>query len=115
MKKTLTMLLCASLIFSALAVTAFVEGLTHTVIRGDSMWKIAVKYQVGLSELKAANPRIKNPDLIYPGDVILIPGKDAQTAAYESEVIKLVNEHRRKNGLGELKEDWQLSRVRLSL
>ena len=30
---------------------------THTVVSGDSMWKIAVKYEVGLSEIKAANPQ----------------------------------------------------------
>lgn len=111
MKKVLTMLLCATLAIGALTVSASAEWATHTVIKGDSMWKIAVKYQVGLSELKAANPNIKNPSLIYPGDVIVIPGKDAEATEYEREVIRLVNEHRRKNGLKELSEDWQLSRV----
>ena len=28
---------------------------THHVVQGDSMWKIAVKYEVGLSELKQKN------------------------------------------------------------
>ena len=37
------------------------------------MWRIAVKYEVGLSELKAANTHIKNPDLIYPGQTLNIP------------------------------------------
>ncbi len=39
---------------------------THTVRSGDTMWKIAVRYEVGLSEIKNANPQIPNPDLIYP-------------------------------------------------
>ncbi len=111
MKKVLMTLLCAALIISAFVLSVSAESFTHTVVKGDSMWKIAVKYRVGLSELKAANPNIKNPSLIYPGDVIVIPEKDAAAAAYEREVIRLVNEHRRKNGLGELSEDWQLSRV----
>lgn len=83
----------------------------HTVKSGDTMWKIAVRYQVGLSEIIAANPQIENPALIYPGQVLKIPGADAETAAYEKEVVRLVNEIRLENGLGVLEEDWELSRV----
>lgn len=90
---------------NAMAVT------THTVVQGDSMWKIAVKYQVGLSEIKEANPHIINPEMIYPGDVITIPEKNASAQAYEKEVIRLVNVERAKAGLKALTEDWELSRV----
>ena len=84
---------------------------THTVVQGESMWKIAVKYQVGLSEIKEANPHIINPEMIYPGDVITIPENDASARAYEKEVIRLVNVERAKAGLKALTEDWELSRV----
>lgn len=84
---------------------------THTVAAGDTLWKIAVKYQVGLSEIKNANPQITNPSLIYPGQVIQIPGVDSSVLNYESEVVRLVNEQRVKNGLSKLTEDWELSRV----
>ncbi len=84
---------------------------THTVVPGDSMWKIAVKYQVGLSEIKSANPQIKNPDLIYPGQILSIPTVDATTLSYEKEVVRLVNEIRRENGLRELTYNWELGRV----
>lgn len=84
--------------------------LTHTVKSGDSMWKIAVKYQVGISELIQANPQIKNPNLIYPGQKLTIPEfKDVK--ALENEVIKLVNIERSNRGLELLKANWQLSRV----
>mgnify|MGYP003291741180 CR=1 FL=1 len=83
----------------------------HTVVKGDTMWKIAVKYEVGLSEIKTANPHILNPDLIYPGQVLSIPGIDDTVANYENEVIRLVNEIRVKNGLNTLEADWELSRV----
>ena len=86
-------------------------ALTHRVERGDTLWRIAVKYEVGLSEIKAANAHIKNYDLIYPGDVINIPAKDEESSSFESEVIRLVNAERTKHGLPNLKEDWQLSRV----
>ncbi len=83
----------------------------HTVISGDSMWKIAVKHEVGLSEIKSANPHIINPDLIYPGQILNIPKTDSTVTNYESEVIRLVNEIRVKNGLRTLTADWELSRV----
>ena len=83
----------------------------HTVVRGDSMWKIAVKYEVGLDEIKAANPEIRNPDLIYPGQVLTIPTTDTSVLGYEREVVRLVNEIRAERGLGELTYNWELSRV----
>ncbi|MGD6782040.1 MULTISPECIES: SafA/ExsA family spore coat assembly protein [Bacillaceae] len=83
---------------------------THTVQSGDTMWKIAVKYQVGVSELIAANSTLKNPDLIYPGQEITIPEKgEGQTQ--EEQVAKLVNQERAKHGLKPLKLNWELSRV----
>ena len=56
-------ILSALLIVPALLLS--VSAATHTVVSGDSLWKIATKYQVGLSEIKSANPQIKNFDLIY--------------------------------------------------
>lgn len=110
MKKLL--LFVASIVMSIviLAVNAS-AALTHTVVSGDSLWKIAVNYEVGLDEIKRANPQISNPELIYPGQVINIPTLDSAVTAYEKEVIRLVNEIRVKNGLKELTYDWELSRV----
>lgn len=84
---------------------------THTVVSGDSLWKIAVNYQIGVSELIAANPQIANPDLIYPGQVINLPSVDNSVLDYEQTVIGLVNDIRQQNGLSPLKANWELSRV----
>ena len=84
---------------------------SHTVVRGDTMWKIAVKYEVGLDEIKRANPQIKDPNLIYPGQVLTIPSTDTTVTSFEQEVIRLVNEERTRNGLKSLTYDWQLGRV----
>ena len=111
MRKLLTLIVSAAALIAVLAIGTSAASKTHTVVKGDSLWKIAVRYQVGISELKGANTHIKNYDLIYPGDVINIPALDSSVTDYESEVIRLVNIERRKNGLRELKEDWQLSRV----
>jgi uncharacterized YkwD family protein/spore coat assembly protein SafA len=111
MKKLLTLIISLVAVITVLAVTASASATTHTVVKGDTMWKIAVKYQVGLSELKNANTHIKNPALIYPGQIINIPTVDSGVTNYESEVVRLVNDIRRKNGLNPLTHDWELSRV----
>lgn len=83
---------------------------TYTVQRGDSLWKISLKYQIGLSEIIEANPQIKNPDLIYPGQKVNIPTID-RIKAIEHDVIQLCNQERAKHGLQPLSPDWQVSRV----
>jgi len=99
-------------ILAAILATCFgANAASHTVVRGDTMWKIAVKYEVGLSEIIGANPQIQNPALIYPGQVLKIPMVDTQVSSFESEVVRLVNIERTKKGLKPLAEDWQLSRV----
>ena len=110
MKKILSIVLSAFIFIISLSASAS-AALTHTVVKGDSMWRIAVKYQVGLSELKSANPNIKNYSLIYPGQIINIPTTSQYVSSYESEVVHLVNEERTSRGLAPLAADWQLSRV----
>lgn len=103
------------LIAAALLIPATAAGAAstakHTVVSGESMWKIAVKYEVGVSEIIKANPQVKNPDLIYPGQILNIPLTDKSVLNYESEVVRLVNEIRVQNGLKPLTENWELSRV----
>ena len=111
MKKT-RMLLTATILAGSLLVSgAQAANLSHTVVKGDTMWKLAVKYQVGTSEIIQANPQISNPDLIYPGQVLAIPQVDSKVASFEAEVIRLVNEIRAENGLQSLTANWELSRV----
>lgn len=95
----------------ALCLTTNAFAASHTVAKGDTLWKIAVKYQVGVSELIGANPQLANPDLIYPGQTVYIPGTDSTVASYEQQVIDLVNEIRGQHGLKPLKGNWELSRV----
>ncbi|MCL2256360.1 MAG: SafA/ExsA family spore coat assembly protein [Firmicutes bacterium] len=83
---------------------------TYIVMPGDSMWRIAVRHQVGLSELLSANPQITNPALIFPGQRINIP-RTAEFRSFENEVVRLVNAERTRAGLRPLSENWQVSRV----
>ena len=75
------------------------------------MWKIAVKYQVGLSEIISANPQVSNPALIYPNQVLNIPLMDESITSFEQQVIDLTNEKRASRGLKPLNANWELSRV----
>lgn len=45
---------------------------TYVVKQGDTLWSIAAKYNIKLVDLLAANPHL-NPDLIYPGQTIILP------------------------------------------
>lgn len=83
---------------------------TYIVKPGDTLWKISVRYQIGLSEIIQANPQIKNPALIYPNQKVNIPVIDA-TKSVEAQVIQLTNQQRAKYGLPALATDWELSRV----
>ena len=96
---------------AVISIGAFASTVSHTVQKGDTMWKLSLKYKVGLSEIISANPQIANPDLIYPGDVLTIPLTDTSVTSYESEVVRLVNEIRVQYGLNKLTENWELSRV----
>lgn len=55
---------------------AVTENKTHTVQSGDTLWGIAKTYYgngAQYTKIVAANPGIKNPNLIYPGQVFTIP------------------------------------------
>ena len=86
-------------------------GIRYTVKSGDSMWKIAVQYEIGLSEIIEANPHIAIPDLIYPGQILIIPQIEASVLSFEEEVVRLTNEKRAAYGLPALTINWELSRV----
>lgn len=111
MKKFYTAIVAFILALSCLSISAMAMTDTYTVVKGDSLWKIAVKYQVGLSEIIEANPQFTNPDLIYPGQKVYVPLPDSEITSYEQQVIDLVNEQRVKSGLKALTANWELSRV----
>ncbi len=79
---------------------------TYTVVRGDSLSRIARKYGVSLKEILALNPAIKNPNLIYVGQRIVITqveGTEEQSvSATQNYVVKKgdsLYRIARKNGL----------------
>ena len=58
----------------------------YTVVRGDTLGQIAAANGITLAELLKLNPGITNPDLIHPGDVIVISaGGDGEPPEPEEE------------------------------
>ena len=55
MKKFLSACMALFLFFTSIS-SVSAANVTHTVVKGDTMWKLAVTYQVGVSEIILANP-----------------------------------------------------------
>ncbi len=101
---------------------------------GDSMYRIAERYNIHFRKILEANKHYKNPSLIHPNDRVELPagstGADTtehsktdeiahgdetaptgELAKQAYEVLKLVNEERAKNGLDPLTLDKELSNI----
>ena len=46
----------------------------YIVRSGDTLTAIAARFGVSLAALEAANPQISDPNRIFPGQVVSIPG-----------------------------------------
>lgn len=54
---------------------------TYTVVPGDTLYAIAVRYRTTVAELAARNG-ILNPNLIYPGQVLTVPASSEPVSTY---------------------------------
>ncbi len=110
MKKKFFALFLGTLMTLAFTSNVFAAE-TYTVQKGDTLWTISKKYQVGISEIIDSNKQFANPNLIYPGDKVNIPTLDPSVLSTQQEILKLVNQERARQGLKGLELDWQVSRV----
>jgi LysM repeat protein len=72
MKKLVAIMILASMLLS-LAGTAFADN-HYVVQRGDNLFRIALRFHTSVSALANAN-HISNPDRIFVGQVLTIPGQ----------------------------------------
>ncbi|MBQ3134766.1 MAG: LysM peptidoglycan-binding domain-containing protein [Oscillospiraceae bacterium] len=49
-----------------------VGGIVHKVVKGDTLWAIARRYDVTVAQLLERNPDIKNPNLIRVGQEVVV-------------------------------------------
>ncbi len=59
----------------------------YTIEAGDTMFKIAQRYNINVATLVTANQHIPNPNLIYPGDIICIPSVPTTPAAAQETIV----------------------------
>lgn len=69
---------------------------TYTVQKGDSLWKIAVKFKLTVNQLKAANNL--SSDVIYPGQVLKLSGSSADSARQVNSGTKTNSDSSTQNG-----------------
>jgi len=78
-KKFFQLLVLVSMLVASFATTtsasaAYYCGTSVTVVNGDTLRKIADRCGTTVSALRRANPEIGSGNLIYPGQVLLLPG-----------------------------------------
>ncbi|MCF6410772.1 polysaccharide deacetylase family protein [Pseudalkalibacillus salsuginis] len=49
---------------------------TYIIRKGDTLYKISIKFGVSISELLESTPTVKDSNLIYPGQIINVPKKN---------------------------------------
>jgi peptidoglycan endopeptidase LytE len=78
-KKFLQILVLVSVLVASFAITtgasaAYSCGVSVTVVKGDTLRKIADRCGTTVYALRRANPMIGSGDLIYPDQLLLLPG-----------------------------------------
>lgn len=85
--------------------------LTYTVQTGDTLWKIARKYNCSITEIMAANSdRIKNPNRIHAGWQLKIPQSGAPITGSTPDAVLPEN---RKSGIYIVRQGdtlWKIAR-----
>src|SRR6056297_3921291 len=87
-KKILIFVLTFVLVISTMVMPGFAES--YNVQSGDVLWKIAEDYGVTVDQLVELND-MENRDLIYPGDVLKIPGAEVEEPATEEVMVSIVH------------------------
>ncbi|HOT25905.1 MAG TPA: LysM peptidoglycan-binding domain-containing M23 family metallopeptidase [Anaerolineaceae bacterium] len=59
----------------------------YIVVSGDSLARIALRHQVSIRQILASNPDIKDPNLIEPGQKLIIPPASANELATNFKII----------------------------
>ena len=129
MKKTLFFLAAFTILATGTAMPASAQHCD--VQKGDSMWRIAHRYNVLFKDVLELNKHFKNPHMIHPKDEVELPDgstgqstnesgtgdSDAQESGGETEssqaleILNLVNQERQKAGVPALTLSEKLTSI----
>lgn len=76
--------------FRGCIVSPVVKTVYYSVRSGDTMTNIAKLYGVTLQALIDANPQIKNPNLIYTGQTLIIPGAEVAYTVKSGDTLNAI-------------------------
>ncbi|WP_102271578.1 LysM peptidoglycan-binding domain-containing protein [Cytobacillus massiliigabonensis] len=89
----------------------------YVVMEGDTLWNIAIHHQISLERIIHSNLQLQNPNLIYPGQVIVIPSvewndrHEKNLSKEEAKLADLLNAKRIQFGMKPLIIDDSLTRA----
>lgn len=83
-KRALTVVTILSLVLSLSLMPTVGEAraVLYKVQPGDTMWEIATRNGISLSDILSANPHLTDPNRIYPYQLIIVP-KNAKPGSYK--------------------------------
>ena len=97
---------------SGLTDTTFTD---YTVRKGDTLSGIAKKYNTTVEAIMQANPKIKNPSVIYVGQVISIPVKSMQVSNPADKNDKVYHTVQRGETLSSIAKKYGTTYVKIAL
>lgn len=65
-------------------------GGVYYAVKGDTLRKIAAKFNTTVDAILRVNPQIKNPNIIYVGQAITIPGQSATHIVQRGETLRII-------------------------
>lgn len=68
-----------------------ISGATHNIASGDTLSALAARYGTSVDALMAANGEISDPDLIYAGGTLVVPGAAGAAGANQGSASGAAN------------------------
>jgi peptidoglycan endopeptidase LytE len=65
-------------------------GQTYYVVKGDTLRKIAAKFNTSVDALLKLNPQIANPNVIYVGQAIKIPAQATNHTVQRGDTLRII-------------------------
>jgi peptidoglycan endopeptidase LytE len=66
------------------------SGQTYYAVKGDTLRKIAAKFNTTVDAILKVNPQITNPNIIYVGQAITIPAQASNHVVQRGDTLRII-------------------------